>query len=584
MATTSTFTATLNNYSSSGWWENSGTTGQGDWGYGVRTGVMYFAGLTALKSKVINSVQIAVTSSASGYNASKTAYFYESASQGGIDTSLNANHKTGSSFTSVTDTMYNNTKTFTVSAFIAKINAGQDTFCIYATGGTNYLKWSKVVLTVVWQEPTSSFTSASTMAMNSAYTVTISNENTSYSHTVRMTCETDSQTFYTKTSSRTPSITPKLDFASQVTGDTSIIATLYVDTYDGSTLIGTASKTITLTVPTSVKPSISSITKTMVNGFNNQYIQGKSSVTLAINASGSYGSTISKYAIACADLGFSKSTQTSTTNTLTSSGTFTFTATVTDTRGRTATLTTTITVVAYKAPTLSNTSYAQRISEDSETIKIKGVSTWYDVTGNSLTMTYSVDSGTAVALTNSTEITLTGFSLEQTYSVVIYVKDSITTTAISKSFTISSQEWIVDLLGTGNGIAIGKTAELENTFECEWDAQFNNNVKIGEIADVESSINALIADVDIMPQNLQNGYLSSGTYNFTIEKNKNYLLLTYHSNASGVSLAVISTLQTKSYAHAYFIVDSGGTTVSSTSLTSLTVTTTAASTVTLLEL
>ena len=93
-----TYRATLNYYDSSWGWKNEGTASQGKWdGTGVRTGVMYFAGLSALKGKIINSVTLTVSTGETGYGlaTTKTAYIYNSASQGGINTSLNANHKTG---------------------------------------------------------------------------------------------------------------------------------------------------------------------------------------------------------------------------------------------------------------------------------------------------------------------------------------------------------------------------------------------------------------------------------------------------------------------------------------------------------
>ena len=93
------YKAQLNYYDHTYGWGNAGTCAQGDgrtWGAGsARTGVMYFPGLSNLKGKIINSVKITVTNRAGGQNAQKTAHFFRSASQGGINTSLGAGHKTG---------------------------------------------------------------------------------------------------------------------------------------------------------------------------------------------------------------------------------------------------------------------------------------------------------------------------------------------------------------------------------------------------------------------------------------------------------------------------------------------------------
>lgn len=442
MSTTTTFTGTLNNYGTMYGWENENLAGQGNWGYGTRTGVIYFAGLTALKDKVINSVQITVTTGATGYNASKTASFYESASQGGIDTSLNAGHKTGSVFATVTDTMYNNIKTFTVSAFISKINAGQDTFCIYSgTTNTHYLKWSKVVLTVNWDEPTSTFTASSTCTMGSSMSVVISNANTSYTHTVRMTCGTASTTFYAKTTTRTLNITPPLSFASQIPSATSIAATLYVDTYSGSTLIGTTSKTVTLSVPTSVKPTIGTLTlaaNSSPSGFSSYVIQSQSKIKATLSGyAGVYGSTISSIKIT--GYGATSTSATLTTDTITTSGSISFTATVTDSRGRTATVTQTITAYEYSAPKFSNV-YAYR-SDSSGNKDLGGTyltayanASVSAVGSNALTMTLkykltTASSWTSVTLTNATKKIISGFLLDYAYNVQIILSDTIGSTA-----------------------------------------------------------------------------------------------------------------------------------------------------------
>lgn len=91
------YKAQLNYYDHNYGWGNAGTCAQGDgrtWGAGsARTGVMYFPGLSNLKGKIINSVKITVTNRAGGQNAQKTAHFFRSASQGGINTSLGAGHQ-----------------------------------------------------------------------------------------------------------------------------------------------------------------------------------------------------------------------------------------------------------------------------------------------------------------------------------------------------------------------------------------------------------------------------------------------------------------------------------------------------------
>ena len=96
--------------------------------------------------------------------------------------------------------------------------------------------------------------------------------------------------------------TPPMSDCEQITGSAKGTATIRVDTYNGSTKIGSSSKNFTLNVPTSVVPSFSGISFTRIDGDVpaswGVYVQGKSKVTAAITgAAGAYGSTIKSYSI-----------------------------------------------------------------------------------------------------------------------------------------------------------------------------------------------------------------------------------------------------------------------------------------------
>ena len=54
--------------------------------------------------------------------------------------------------------------------------------------------------------------------------------------------------------------------ASQIPNSTSGSCTLTCYTYNGNTLVGTSTTTVTLSVPASIKPTITGITATRVDG------------------------------------------------------------------------------------------------------------------------------------------------------------------------------------------------------------------------------------------------------------------------------------------------------------------------------
>lgn len=185
--------------------------------------------------------------------------------------------------------------------------------------------------------------------------VNISRASSSFTHTVIYKFGSISAEQATRTTATSVSFTPVLSDCSQIPNATSGTATIVVDTYSGSTKIGTASKTITLNVPSSVVPSIGSVTATGNNLLGSVYVAGKSTVTAKINsASGSQGSTIKSYHLSGAGLNNASSSATS--GTL-SAGTHTITGKVTDSRGRTASKSVNITVHSYASPTLSASVY-----------------------------------------------------------------------------------------------------------------------------------------------------------------------------------------------------------------------------------
>ena len=134
-----------------------------------------------------------------------------------------------------------------------------------------------------------------------------------------------------------------------------------LETLDTSgTSLGSYSYGFTITAPSSVVPTISSVTASPVNDNSvisgwGIYVYGKSKAKLTINgAAGAYGSTIRSYSITTSPNVGSASAASYTTGLLYSSGTITVTAKVTDSRGRTATKTTTFSVYAYSAPYFSS--------------------------------------------------------------------------------------------------------------------------------------------------------------------------------------------------------------------------------------
>ena len=255
------YKAQLNYYDHTYGWGNAGTCAQGDgrtWGPGsARTGVMYFPGLSNLKGKIINSVKITVTNRAGGQNAQKTAHFFRSASQGGINTSLGAGHKTGNQIGTLSGWFHAyaaESLSFTPTFFSSYIAAGEDTFCIYSATASEYLVWGAVTLEVAWQEPaTQPSLSVSTVEMGKSVTINTPAVNSTYRHNIWAAFGNAGVAIAERVVSST-TWTPDVNLASQISNATSGVATIYCDTFDANgTQLGT--KTISISSPKNPPPA-----------------------------------------------------------------------------------------------------------------------------------------------------------------------------------------------------------------------------------------------------------------------------------------------------------------------------------------
>lgn len=487
------YKAQLNYYDSKWGWKSEGTASQGQWdGTGVRTGVLYFPGLAALKGKIINSVKLTATTGQTGYGTAttKTVYIYNSASQGGIKTSLNAGHRTGNALGSCKAPMWDNTKTFDVAFMAASIAAGYDTYCIYnGSSYTDYLKWTAVTLEVDWQEPaTQPSLSAATVEMGKSVTINTPAVNSAYRHTLRYAFGSASGTIATGIASSV-SWTPPVSLANQIPSATAGSGTIYCDTYSGSTLLGTKSVSITLTVPGSVVPSAGTLSAALAEDTSGtgQFVRGMGKAAVSLSgAAGVYGSTIKSYSVSGG--GWSSNESTLTTGILQAAGEITFTAVVTDSRGRKASTTRTISVIDYTKPGVAVCD-VYRCDADGNRKKagtyfaVEINASYSAITGNALNITarYKKQSessyGTAANVTNNGKTVLGGGNIgaSTTYDVLVTVADKYNSLLIQRTLSTKS---VLQSFKRSAGAAIGKVAELANWLDIAWNTRIRGNLQV----------------------------------------------------------------------------------------------------------
>lgn len=421
--------------------------------------------------------------------------------------------------------------------------------------------------------PRASLVSATSVNMGSASAITITRASSSFTHTLTYAFGSSTGTIVSKTTATSVSWTPPISLASQIPSTTSGSCTITCDTYNGSTKIGTKTCTLTLTVPASVKPTISSLTAERVDGDVPSvwgiYIQTKSKVILTINgAAGSNGSTIKSYSISGG--GYSGTASTLTTGILNSSGTITFTATVTDSRGRVSDAkTVSISVVAYAAPSFS--SYQSQRATSTGAVNddgtyVRGVISYSFASCNSKnSVTRKTEyrkSGTATwtnanaSFTSGTAFTFGGglISTETSYEIRYSITDAFSTVSVID--VVSTAAVVMDFKSGGKGVAIGKVSETDNCFEVseKWDVRvygklLNEYIKqaIGAIYPV-GSIYMSVKNTN--PSTYFGGtWAAWGTGRVPVGVNANDTNFATVEKTGGASTVTLTTAQMPSHSH-----------------------------------
>lgn len=185
----------------------------------------------------------------------------------------------------------------------------------------------------------------------SALAITVGRKVSTFTHTLRYVLGDASGTIATGVGAGY-SWTVPYDLLIQFPSATQGSGTIYCDTYNGSSLIGTTSCGFTVVAPNNetTKPSASmmlSPSGSVPSAFSGLYIRGKTAVKADFTASSTY-SSIKSYALGVE--GKTTSGDPATSAVLSTSGTVAVTGTVTDARGYSRVLTQNITAHAYDTP------------------------------------------------------------------------------------------------------------------------------------------------------------------------------------------------------------------------------------------
>lgn len=313
-----------------------------------------------------------------------------------------------------------------------------------------------------------------TLELGKTITINMNRASSNYTHTVRWSWAGQSGTIGTGIGAST-TWTPQLSYASYLTNAASATCTLTTTTYNGSAVIGTTTKTFTLAVPSSMVPTISSITLADINGYLTSYkafIGGKSSVKVTTSASSVYGATIKIYEVTMGDL---SGTGSPCTLGVPTSSTFdeqrNVTVKVTDTRGRTATKTVSARLVMYTPPATSEVTAIRwdttdnEESDESTTIRVALSGSVFNVDGGGLNKAkikiehkersstqYTTDTTISAGAIYNTIYDILNCSNTSMYDVRVTISDSFGTD-YTVNVVVATATPIMDFKANGRGLA-----------------------------------------------------------------------------------------------------------------------------------
>ena len=433
----------------------------------------------------------------------------------------------------------NGTKSVTVK-LLSGYTQDESFFCARYSGGVTQCPFgvrAPVSLSMaLTTRPRASSVSATNANFGSAVTITISRHSSSFTHTVKASCAGRTETVMTKSSTYpTVTWTPSVaNFAPLITNAMSATATITCETYSGSTLVGTATTTCTLSfTAASVAPSVS-ISTADPNGYLStygRYIVGKSKIRVTLTNTLKYGASLSATQITANGTSYSSSP--ATTDVISSTSNTSVSAKITDSRNQQATASTSIQIYDYTSPKINSFSVYRCNSDGTSNNSGAYARVNYNVTitalgdHNSKALRIKYKKSSASSYTTKT-VTLSSYSqsgnvhdivadLDSSYNIILELQDDFSTVSAAKILPTASTH-INHGAGSTGGIGIGKVSENAKTIEIASDW----SISVGNPTQAKTSLGlaglscqtrkfADSASVDIeIPNNTSGAIITSG--------------------------------------------------------------------------
>lgn len=343
------------------------------------------------------------------------------------------------------------------------------------TGTLNTIARASQPSCVTWPEHTQNVGDFGT-----EISIHMNRNSSSFTHTVRYQFGSKSGTIAENVGTGTTWVIPN-SLMDLIPNSTKGSGTIYVDTYNGSTKIGTKSCGFTATVPASVKPTCK-LTLEDISGVDDIYgspVRGLSRIKITVTSTPAYSSEVASTSISADGVDYSGTT--ATTGYLHNKGTSRVTATVKDKRGRTGTASYDMTVLDYAAPVITALSVHRCNQDGTENDRGEYIKMTFSATVSSMssknTAKYqvqikknsdaSVRVVTFTALENKYSVSNHSYIFEadgsSSYDVEMTVQDRHKKTG--RKTSASTAFTLINFHPSGTSLRFGGVAEKEDTFQ-----------------------------------------------------------------------------------------------------------------------
>ena len=320
--------------------------------------------------------------------------------------------------------------------------------------------------------------------IGSSLAISINRHNSSFTHNLRYEWGRKSGIIATNVSTNYSWLIPS-DFASEIPNSTSGTGKIIVDTYNGTSKIGTQQTSFTASIPNDLKPTFTGLNLVDLNGVTRELLSGNNFLQVVsdvqvnfVGATGSYGSTIKGYRAEVVGKKMIVTENGGSFGIMNFNGSVTIRASVFDSRGKQSdTKDITINVIEYYAPSFSFSALRTRgnpntlqvlrnariapITQGGQQRNTMALSFKVAQLGNS---NYTVDNGSATGiyttvhtLTNSAANLAGNYPANKSFHVIGKLEDKFT--SVEFAFTVATESVVMSYDKNGR-VGIGKVVEF----------------------------------------------------------------------------------------------------------------------------